>query len=390
MRALCWYGKRDIRVEEVEDPAIINPKDAIIAVTSSGICGSDLHLWNGHIPSMRAGDIVGHEAVGEVVEVGHGVEKLEPGDRVVVPFPIACGECWNCKREEWSLCDNSNPNASMAKKVFGHSPSAVFGSSHLLGGYAGCQAEYVRVPFADVGCLEVDHSLHDEKALLLSDTLPTAYMAVEQAEIEPGDVVAIWGCGPVGQLSIRCATLFEPSKIIAIDEGLLRLRMARDQGGAEVIDGSAGHEVVRSALDEMTGGRGPDVVIDASGIEADGHGVGAFLGKRRGPKGFETAYPESLREAIMACRKGGRVSIPGAYASLIDTVPLGAAAGKALSFRMGRAHVHRYMRPLLERIESGALDPSFVITHRLVLSDAPSAYELFDEGNGCVKVLLEP
>jgi threonine dehydrogenase-like Zn-dependent dehydrogenase len=388
MRAVCWYGKQDMRVEEVPDPVIINPRDAIVAVSSTAICGSDLHLYNGHNPAMRPGDIMGHEFMGEVVDVGSEVKRIQRGDRVVVPFPIACGQCWHCKKEEWSLCDNTNPNAWMAERVFGHSPAGLFGYSHMLGGYAGGQAEYVRVPFADVGCLKVDGELEDEQVLFLSDVLPTAYMAVEQAEIQAGDVVAVWGCGPVGQLAIRCAQLFDAGRIIAIDRIPARLLMARDQAGAEIID--YGETDVYDALNDMTGGRGPDVVIDAVGLEANGHGAAAIYDKAKQAVGLESDRPTALRQAILACRKGGRVSIPGVYAGFVDKLPMGAAMNKALSFKMGQTHCHRYMQPLLDRIQKNELDASFIVTHRLVLSDAPAAYDLFNEKDGCVKVVLEP
>ncbi len=390
MRALCWYGKRDVRVERVAEPMIINPRDAIVAVSSAGICGPDLLIYNGHAPAMRAGDILGREFVGEIVDVGPKVEKVRTGDRVVVSSGISCGACWYCKREEWSLCDNTNPNAWMAEKLFGYSPAGAFGSSHLLGGYAGGQAEYIRVPFADVGCMKVDSRLEDARVLLLSDTLPVAYMAVEQAEIQKGDVVAIWGCGPVGQLAARCAWLFEPERVIAVDEAPARLRMARDRNGAEVIDSSAGTGAVRERLGELTGGRGPDAVIDGMGIEANGHGSSAILGRMREAAGFDGVWPGALREAVRACRKGGRVSVAGAYPAFADKTSLAAANSKGLTFEMGQAHVQRYMRPLYDRIERGDLDASFVVTHRLVLSDAPAAYDLFDQADGCVKVLLEP
>ncbi len=388
MKALCWYGKRDVRIEEVAEPTIINPRDAIVAVSSAGICGSDLQIWNGRTPSMRAGDILGHEFMGEVVEIGPEVHKVQRGDRVVVPYPISCGGCWHCKREEWSLCDNTNPNAWMAEKLFGYSPAAIYGSSHVLGGYAGGQAQYVRVPFADVGCLKIERDLDDEQVLLLADTLPTAYMAVEQAGIQPDDSVLVWGAGPIGQLAVSCARLFEPRVLIAIDTVPLRLQMARDYGGAQVIDESLGRKAVREVIEELTGGRGPSVVIAAASIESNGHGVGPRLEEHE--NGFETGLPSTLWDAIRACQKGGRVSIPGSYVSSVEKIPLGAAASKSLSFKMGHAHVHRYMRPLLERIEKGELDSSFVVTHKMVLSDAPVAYELFRQVDGCVKVLLEP
>ncbi|NTW02583.1 MAG: glutathione-dependent formaldehyde dehydrogenase [Oscillochloris sp.] len=388
MRALCWYGSEDVRIEHVPEPEIVNPRDAIVRVTSTAICGSDLHLYDGYIPTMQKGDILGHEFMGEVVAVGRDVENMREGDRVVVPFTIACGNCFYCKSDLWSLCDNSNPNASMAEAAYGSSPSGLYGYSHMLGGYAGGQAEYVRVPFADVGPLKVSSDLSDEQLLFLTDIFPTGYQAAENCEIKPGQVVAVWGCGPVGQFAIRSAFMLGADRVIAIDRITERLQMAHT-GGAETVDYAEGHVLER--LREMTGGRGPDACIDAVGMEA--HGMGAFglYDKVKQSVRMETDRPIALREAIMACRKGGVISIPGVYGGVIDKLSMGAAFGKGLTFRMGQTHVQHYLRPLHDRIANGEIDPSFVITHRLNLDDAPQAYRTFrDKQDGCIKVLLKP
>ncbi|NJN19464.1 MAG: glutathione-dependent formaldehyde dehydrogenase [Oscillochloris sp.] len=388
MRALCWYGSEDVRVETVPDPEIINPRDAIVRVTSTAICGSDLHLYDGYIPTMQKGDILGHEFMGEVVAVGKDVKNLRIGDRVVVPFTIACGNCYYCKNKLWSLCDNSNPNAWMAEAAYGSSPSGLFGYSHMLGGYAGGQAEYVRVPFADVGPLKVSSDLPDEQVLFLTDIFPTGYQAAENCNIQPGQVIAIWGCGPVGQFAIRSAFMLGADRVIAIDRIPERLRMA-ESSGAETIDYSEGYVLER--LKELTGGRGPDACIDAVGMEAHGMGALGVYDKVKQSVRLETDRPIALREAIMACRKGGIISIPGVYGGIIDKMPIGVAFGKGLSFHMGQTHMHRYLKPLHELISKGEIDPSFVITHRLKLADAPAAYRTFrDKQDGCIKVVLTP
>ncbi|AFZ36884.1 S-(hydroxymethyl)glutathione dehydrogenase [Stanieria cyanosphaera PCC 7437] len=389
MKAVCWYGRHDVRVKSVPDPKILNPRDAIIKITSTAICGSDLHLYEGNIPTMESGDILGHEFMGEVVEVGQGVKNLNIGDRVVVPFTISCGGCFFCKRDLWSLCDNSNPNAWMAEKFYGHSPSGLFGYSHLLGGYAGGQAEYARVPYADVGPLKIPDGLSDEQVLFLTDIFPTGYMAAENADIEPGDTVAVWGCGPVGQFAIQSAYMLGAERVIAIDRVPERLKMAKEQGKAEIIN----YEEVDAgeALKEMTGGRGPDRCIDAVGMEAHGTDAMAMYDKVAQAVKLETGRPTALRQAIVACRKGGTVSIPGVYGGFVDKVPLGAVVNKALTLRSGQTHVHKYLRPLLERIQNGEIDPSFVISHRLNLDDAPKAYEIFrNKQDNCTKVVLKP
>ena len=390
MKALCWHGVGDVRCEEVPDPAILNPQDAIVRVTATAICGSDLHLYNGMIPSMASGDILGHEFMGEVVETGSAVRRIASGDRVVVPFAIACGRCEPCLRTQFSLCDNSNPNASMLEALYGASGAGLFGYSHLYGGYAGGQAEYVRVPYADLGPLVVPDGLDDEQVLFLSDIFPTGYMAAENCQIEPGDAVAVWGCGPVGQFAIRSAVLLGAERVIAIDRLPERLALAREAGCTDTInfDDEDLHEQLRL----LTGGRGPDSCIDAVGLEAHGSGsIGAVYDKVKTKAFVATDRLEALRQAIHACRKGGVVSVPGVYGGYLDKVPIGAAFAKGLTLKLGQTHVHRYMRPLLGLIERGAIDPSFVISHRLPLEEGPAAYEMFmHKTDGCTKVVLRP
>jgi threonine dehydrogenase-like Zn-dependent dehydrogenase len=388
MKALCWMGKGDVQVRDVPEPDIVNPHDCIVRVTSAAICGSDLHLLGGFVPGMRRGDVLGHEFMGEVVEVGPAVSRLRVGDRVLVPFPIACGRCFYCKQELWSLCDNTNPNAWMAEEMFGHSPAGIYGYSHLLGGYAGGQAEYVRVPFADVGPLVVGDELPDDQIVLLTDVAPTGWMAAEQCHLQPGDVVAVWGCGPIGQLAIRAARLLGAERVVAIDRFRERLKLA-ERHGAIPIDYE---EVdVQGALRDLTGGRGPDACIDATGMEAHGTGALALYDRVAQATMFETDRPIVLREAILACRKGGTVSLAGVYGGWLDKLPLGAAFNKALTLRMGQTHAHRYMKPLLERVRSGELDASDLITHRMPLEDAPLGYEIFrDKQDECIKVVLKP
>jgi threonine dehydrogenase-like Zn-dependent dehydrogenase len=389
MRALCWHGKGDVRVDNVPDPKIEDPRDAIIKITSTAICGSDLHLYDGYMPTMESGDILGHEPMGIVAEVGSAVTRLKVGDRVVVPFVIACGACFFCQRTEFSLCDTSNRNAEIARKAMGHSPAGLFGFSHMLGGFAGGQAEYLRVPHADVGPIKIESNLADEQVLVLSDIFPTGYMAAENCAIEAGDTVAVWGCGPVGQFAIRSAWLLGAARVIAIDRVPERLRMA-EAGKAETINFD--DTDVYDRLQEMTHGRGPDRCIDAVGCEA--HGIGALdatMDKVKAALMLTTDRAHALREAIMCCRKGGTVSVPGAYVGLIDKLPFGAAMNKGLTFKMGQTHMQRYLQPLLQLIERGAIDPSFVITHRLPLEEAPAAYETFrDKKDGCIKVVLKP
>ena len=389
MRATCWYGAKDVRVENVPDPKILNRHDAIIRVSSTAICGSDLHLYNGFIPTMQKGDILGHEFMGEVVEVGPDVEKLKVGDRVVVPFPISCGSCFFCTSDMYSLCDNSNPNAAIAEKMFGFTPAGLFGYSHMMGGYAGGQAEYVRVPFADVGPLKIDSGLTDDQVLFLSDIFPTGYMAAEACEISPGDVIAVWGCGPVGLFAIKSAYLLGAERVIAIDRFPDRLYKAKEECCAEVLNYEEVDVLV--ALRELTGGRGPDACIDAVGLEAHGKGPAALYDTVAQKVRFETDRPTALRQAIMACRKGGIVSLAGVYGGLLDKIPMGAAFNKALTFKMGQTPVQKYLRPLLERVENGDIDPSFVISHHLPLNEASNAYAMFcEKQDHCVKVVLRP
>jgi threonine dehydrogenase-like Zn-dependent dehydrogenase len=389
MKANCWMGKGKVQVEEVPDPKILNSRDAIVRVTSTAICGSDLHLYNGFVPTMEKGDILGHEFMGEVVEVGSGVKNLRVGDRVVVPFPIACGHCWHCQQQLYSTCENSNPNAWMAEKLWGHAPSGIFGYSHMLGGYAGGQAEYARVPFADVGPLKVPAGLPDEQVLFLSDIFPTGYMGAEMCNIQPGDVIAVWGAGPVGQFAIKSAYLLGAERVIAIDRFPYRLRMAREKAQAETVNYAEAD--VYDTLMEMTGGRGPDACIDAVGMEAHAPGFQYAYDRAKQAMMLETDRPIALREAIMACRNGGTVSVIGVYGGFIDKFPMGSVMNRSLTIKTGQAHVQRYLRPLLERIQKGEIDPSFVITHRLRLEDAPFGYETFlNKEDDCVKVVLKP
>ena len=389
MRALCWYGTGDVRVETVPDPTILNKRDAIIKVTLTAICGSDLHLYDGYIPTMEKGDILGHEFMGEVVEVGEEVENLQVGDRVVVPFPISCGRCHYCGREEYSLCDNSNPNAHIAETAYGYSPAGLFGYSHMLGGYAGGQAEYVRVPFADVGPMKVPEGLSDEQVLFLTDIYPTGYQAAVNCQIEEGDTVAVWGCGPVGLFAIQSAYMLGAERVIAIDRVPERLEMARRIGKAETLDYQ--DEDVFGELKELTGGRGPESCIDAVGLEAHGFGIAGFYDKAKQAVRLQTDRPTALRQAIQACGKGGTVSMPGVYGGLVDKLNLGAAFGKGLTFKMGQTHVQKHLPRLMETIQSGEVEPAAIITHRLSLEDAPGAYDTFKKKeDGCVKVVLQP
>ena len=390
MKALCWHGKYDVRVDNVPDPKIIEPTDAIIKITATAICGSDLHLFDGYQPGMEAGDILGHEPMGIVVEVGSAVKKLKKGDRVVVPFVIACGSCFFCSKTLYSCCDTTNPNAEVARKAMGHSPAGCFGFSHMLGGYSGGQAEYLRVPHADVGPIKIESGLADEQVLFLSDIFPTGYMAAENAEIEGGDTVAIWGCGPVAQMAIQSAWMLGAGRVIAIDMVPERLLMAQTLGRAETINFSK--EDVYKRLMEMTGGRGPDRCIDAVGCEAHSTGsVDAVIDKIKVMTMLGTDRAHVLRQAIFACRKGGTVSVPGVYVGMVDNVPMGALMNKGLTIKSGQTHMHRYTHKLLAKIESGDIDPSFVITHRLPLEEAPGAYKTFrDKQDGCIKVVLKP
>jgi len=389
MKAVCWHGKYDVRVETVPDPEILNPRDAIIQITTTAICGSDLHLYDGYIPTMKKGDILGHEFMGNVVEVGGGISNLKIGDRVVVPFAIACGRCFFCLRGLWSSCDNSNPNWHIAESLYGFSPSGLFGYSHMMGGYAGGQAEYVRVPFADIGAHKVPEGLPDEKVLFLTDIFPTGYMAAENCNIQRGDTVAVWGCGPVGQFAIKSAYLLGAGRVIAIDDNQDRLLMASQDGKAETLNFD--DEDIFDKLKYITGGLGPDACIDAVGLEAHGTSIDALYDRTKAALYMATDRPHALRQAIHACRKGGTVSVPGVYGAFLDKFPFGAAFAKGLTFKMGQTHVHKYIQPLLELIEFGQIDPSFVITHRLSLDDAAEGYQTFkQQKDHCVKVVLKP
>jgi threonine dehydrogenase-like Zn-dependent dehydrogenase len=389
MKAACWNGKHNVQVMSVPDPSIINPRDAIVKITTTAICGSDLHLYDGYIPTMEKGDILGHEFMGEVVELGSAVKNLKKGDRVVVPFTIACGNCFFCKRDLWSACDNSNPNAATAEALYGFSGSGLFGYSHMMGGYAGGQAEYVRVPFADVGPLPIPDELDDEQVLFLSDIFPTGYMAAENCNIQPGDTVAVWGCGPVGQFAIKSAFLLGAERVIAIDDVAGRLQMAAEESNAETLNFK--DQDIYDKLTEMTGGIGPDACIDAVGLEAHGTTLDAIYDRAKTALYMATDRSHALRQAIRVCRKGGTVSVPGVYGGFLDKFPLGAAFAKGLTLKMGQTHMHKYLPGLLARVERGEIDPSFIITHRVGLDAAPEMYKTFREKqDGCVKVVMRP
>ena len=390
MKALCWHGHGDVRVDNVPDPTIQLPTDCIVKITASGICGSDLHLLDGFVPTMESGDILGHESMGVVVEVGSAVKNLKKGDRVVVPFVIACGDCFFCKKGLFSCCDTSNPNAAVAAKAMGHSPAGLFGFSHMLGGFPGGQAEYLRVPFADVGPLKIESDLPDDKVVFLSDIFPTGYMAAENCGIEPGDTVAVWGCGPVAQFAIKSAWMLGAGRVIAVDRVAERLEMARTHGKAETIDFEK--QDVYETLQELTNGRGPDRCIDAVGCEAHSTGgLDAVIDKAKSAVMLTTDRAHVLRQAIFCCRKGGTLSVPGVYVGLPDKIPMGAFMNKGLTMKSGQTHMQKYMKPLLARIEKGEIDPSFVITHRVKLDDAPAAYATFrDKKDKCIKVVLHP
>jgi threonine dehydrogenase-like Zn-dependent dehydrogenase len=382
-------GKRNVEVQTVPDPQILNQRDAIVRITSTAICGSDLHLYNGFVPTMESGDVLGHEFMGEVVEVGRGVRNLKLGDRVVVPFPISCGICAACRAEAYSLCENSNPNAWMAEKVWGHSPAGIYGYSHMLGGFAGGQAEFARVPFADVGPLKIENGFSDEQVLFLSDIFPTGYMGAEMCGIKQGDVIAVWGAGPVGQFAIASAYLLGAERVIAIDRFQYRLDMAREKSGAETINYEEVDSVV-DTLNEITGGRGPDHCIDAVGLESHAPGIEYAYDRTKQALRLETDRPIALREAVMACKNGGTVSVIGVYGGFIDKFPMGSLMNRALTIKTGQCHVQRYMRPLLQHIQNGDIDPSFVISHRMRLEDAPTGYDMFvNKLDNCEKVVLK-
>ncbi|MBZ6378267.1 glutathione-dependent formaldehyde dehydrogenase [Pacificimonas flava] len=389
MRAVAWHGTHDMRVDTVPDPEIINPKDAVIKVTSTAICGSDLHLYDGVIPGMMPGDIVGHEMMGEVVETGPE-STLQKGQRVVVPFTISCGDCYFCRKTQYSACDNTNPadKQDMSEKLYGHAMSALFGYSHMTGGYSGGQAEYARIPFSNVGPIVIPDGLEDDQVLFLSDILPTGWMGAENAEIEEGDIVAVWGCGPVGLFAVQSARLMGAGRVIAIDHHPHRLELAKQQG-AEVIDFR--RTDVRDALMDMTGGIGPDAVIDAVGMEAHGFAVDNVLDSVKQTVGIGADRAAALKQAILSVRKGGRVSMPGVYGGMVDKFPLGAFMEKGLTLKTGQTHVQRYLKPLLEKIQEGEIDTTWLISHRLPLEQAPTGYENFrNNQNEWTKVVLKP
>ena len=390
MKAVCWMGKSKIETLDVPDPVLLNPHDAIIKITSTAICGSDLHLFDGFIPTMEQGDILGHEFMGIVEETGKEVTNLKRGDRVVVPFTIACGKCRFCQKQLWSACDNTNPNAHIVEALYGYSPSGLFGYSHMMGGYAGGQAQYVRVPFANVGPLKIENDLPDEKVLFLSDIFPTGYMAAENADIEEGDTVAVWGCGPVGQFAIASAFMLGAARVIAIDRIPERLAMARGIG-AITVDYSDEDVSVLTALKDLTGGIGPDACIDAVGLEAHSGDLQGLYDKIKVAFLLETDRPSVLRQAILAVRKGGTLSIPGVYGGFLDKVPFGAAFGKGITMKMGQTHMHKYMKPLLEKIEQGKIDPSSIISHRITLDQAPEMYKVWrDKKDYVTKIVIDP
>jgi len=389
MRALCWHGKQDIRCDSVPDPRIEHPRDAIIKMTSCAICGSDLHLYDGFMPGMKSGDIMGHEFMGEVVEVGSENKKLKVGDRVVVPFTICCGECEQCQRGNWSVCERSNRNADLAEKAFGHTTAGLFGYTHLTGGYAGGQAEYVRVPYADVAPVKVPNGLTDEQVLFLGDIFPTGWQAAVQCDIQPTDTVAIWGAGPVGQFCVRSAILLGAKQVISIDNVPERLDMARAAGAITI---NFDDEDVGDRLRELTANKGPEKCIDAVGLEAHATAsLDSMYDRAKQAMMLETDRPHVLREMIMVCRPAGVLSVPGVYGGLLDKIPFGALMNKGLTVRTGQTHVNRWTDDLLNRIEEGQIDPSFVITHTVSLAEGPAMYKTFrDKEDSCVKVVLKP
>lgn len=390
MKAICWMGTGKVEVQTVDDPKIINPSDAILRVTRTAICGSDLHLYDGYIPTMESGDILGHEFMGIVEEVGSEVKNLKKGDRVVVPFTIACGNCLFCKKDLWSLCDNTNPNARVCEQFYGYSGSALFGYSHIYGGFAGGQAQYVRVPFADVGPIKIESGIDDEKVLFLSDIYPTGYQGAENANIQPGDNVAVWGAGPVGLFAAASAYMLGAEKVFVIDRFPERLELARNYCGATTIDYSDGKSIVE-ALRDLTGGVGPDGCIDAVGMEAHGTDVTALYDKVEQGLMLETDRPTVLRQIFQAARKGGNVSIPGVYGGALNKLNFGAAFGKGLNLKMGQTNMHKYLKPLLEKVEAGQIDPSFLISHRIGIQDVPEMYKVWrDKKDRVTKIVIDP
>lgn len=389
MKAVCWRGTKDVRVEDVPAPRILNPRDAIVRVTSTAICGSDLHLYNGVFKGMKRGDVLGHEFMGEVVETGPEVRNLSPGDRVVVPFHISCGACFFCRREEYSCCDNSNPHAFESEAILGSPVTGMFGYSHLTGGYAGGQAEMVRVPFADVGPMKLPRDLPDEKLLFLSDILPTAWMGAENCDLQPGDTVAVWGCGPVGLLAIHCLKVMGAHRIVAIDPVAERLARASRIGADEVLNFDS--DDIPGCLYEITGGRGPDACLDAVGMEAHGTGFLGAVDRVKQTLKIENDRPAVLRQMIHTCRKAGTISLLGVYSGMVDTFPMGIAFNKGLRFRMGQTPVHRYQEKLLDMVLDARLTPEIVLSHTVPISEAADAYQMFaDKAEGCTKVILKP
>jgi threonine dehydrogenase-like Zn-dependent dehydrogenase len=392
MRATVWSGRNTVQVENVPDPTILNDRDAIVKISSTAICGSDIHLYDGYVPTMKKGDILGHEFMGEVVETGKGVSNLKAGDRVVVPFPIACGNCWSCQHELYSVCENSNPNAGIGEKFFGHPTAGIFGYSRITGGYAGGQAEYARVPYADVGPIKIEDDLTDEQVLFLSDVFPTGYFGADLCDIKGGDSIAVFGAGPVGQFAIASAVLLGAERVIAIDKYDYRLQMAVNKAGATHTINFADDPDIVEQLKVLTGGRGPDAVIDAVGLESThGHGVMHAADRVKQANRMETDRGQALRDAILACRPGGIVSVMGVYGGLMDKFPTGAFMNKGLQLRTGQCHVQKYLKPLYEHIKNGDIDPSFIVTHQLDLEMASDAYETFKhKQDECVKVVLKP
>jgi threonine dehydrogenase-like Zn-dependent dehydrogenase len=389
MKALCWNGANDLRVETVPDPSIVNPRDAIVRVTMSSVCGSDLHFIDGYVPTMRAGDIIGHEFMGEVVETGPEVKKIGRGKRVVVPSVVSCGHCWYCEHDLWSLCDNTNPNGYLQERLLGYPTAGIYGYTHAFGGYAGAHAQYVRIPHADINCFEVPEGLRDEQAVFLSDAGPTGYMGADFCGISPGDIVAVWGCGGVGLAAQKAAFLMGAGRVIGIDRFPERLRMARENAGSETIDYSR-VESVLEVLKEKTGGRGPDACIDAVGMEAHGTGVQYKYDRVKQMLRMETDRGEALREAAMACRKGGVLSILGVY-GVMDKFPIGVIMNKGLTIRTAQQHGQKYITRMFEHVKKGEFDLSFLATHRFSLDDSPRGYRQFKEKtDGCVRSVFIP
>jgi threonine dehydrogenase-like Zn-dependent dehydrogenase len=389
MKALCWFGANDLKVKDVPDPQILGARDAIVKVRLSSVCGSDLHLVDGYVPTMKKGDIIGHEFMGEVVDTGPEVRKLKRGDRVVVSSIIACGECSYCRNEHWSQCDNSNPNGSLTEKAYGHSTAGIFGYSHAFGGFPGSHAEYVRVPFADRGCFRIPEGVRDESAVFLSDAAPTGYMAADFCRIQPGDTIAVWGAGAVGHMAMWAAQKLGASRIIAIDRFPYRLESARKQMGVEILN--YGELDIADALNEITAGRGPDACIDAVGMEAHGSGLDYAFDRAKQAARLQTDRPTALREAIYACRKGGVVSVVGVYGGFVDKFPMGAVVNKGLTIRSAQQHAQKYIPRLLEYAQRGELDPSYLLTHTMPLDDGPKGYALFKKkSEGCLRVAFRP